>query len=91
MKHSKKTTEGRKERLSVLQRYEPGISDLLDEILSKTLRKDVQADDVLDACVAFVTAEARKGELVSLAGVPSHDAAGLPMEMLYLKIWDEVA
>ncbi len=64
---------------------------LLDDVQSKTLRKDVQVDDVLDATVAFITAEARQGELASLAGEPSHDPSGLPMEMLYLRIWGDVA
>jgi predicted RNase H-like nuclease len=91
MTHSKTTLEGREERLRILRRYEPRISLLLSDALSKTLRKDVQADDVLDAAVAFVTAEATAGELRSLVGVPSHDPAGLPMEMLYLKTWDAVA
>lgn len=53
--------------------------------LSNTLRKDLQPDDVLDAAVAFVTTEARTGELTTLVGVPSRDRAGLPIEMLYLK------
>lgn len=91
MKHSKTTVEGHAERLRILQCYEPRISLLLSDVLSKTLRKDVQADDVLDAVVAFVTAEARDGELDSLVGVPSHDPAGLPIEMLYLRTWGDVA
>jgi predicted RNase H-like nuclease len=91
MRHSKKKAEGRAERMSVLQHYEPGVSLLLSDILSRTLRKDVQPDDVLDAVVAFVTAEARDGALTSLAGAPSHDLAGLPIEMLYLRTWAEVA
>jgi len=86
MKYSKTTVEGREERLRVLQRFEPSVSAFLDDILSKTLRKNVQADDVLDATVAFITAEASQGELVSLAGEPSHDPVGLPIEMLYLRI-----
>lgn len=90
MKYSKTTVEGRKERLQVLRRYEAGIQALLDDALSKTLRKDVQADDVLDASVAFVTAEARQGKLVYLAGEPSHDQMGLPLEMLYLRTEKEV-
>ena len=91
MKYSKTSVEGREERLRVLQRFEPGVSVLLDDVRSKTLRKNVQPDDVLDATVAFITAEARQGEVVSLAGEPSHDPSGLPMEMLYLRIWDDVA
>ena len=88
MTHSKTTAEGRAERVTVLRRFEPGISLLLSDVLSKPLRKDVQADDVLDAAVAFVTAEARTGELASLAETPSHDPAGLPIEMLYLRTWE---
>jgi len=90
MRHSKTTVEGRVERLRVLQCYEPSVEVFLREVLSKTLRKDVQADDVLDATAAFVTAEARHGELASLAGAPSQDLAGLPMEMVYLRTWEEV-
>ena len=91
MNYSKTTIEGREERLRALQQFEPGVSALLDDVLSKTLRKNVHTDDVLDATVAFITAEARQGELASLAGNPSHDPTGLPMEMLYLRIWDDVA
>ena len=90
MKYRKTIFEGRQERLQVLQQFEPGIQALLDDALSKTLRRQVQADDVLDASVAFVTAEASRGQLAALAGEPSHDSVGLPIEMLYLRVWDEV-
>ena len=56
MRHSKKTAEGRAERMSVLQRYEPGIPQLFNDVLAGTLRRDVQPDDLLDAAVAFLTA-----------------------------------
>jgi predicted RNase H-like nuclease len=69
----------------VLQRYEPAVEPLLKNVLSSTLRKDVQPDDVLDAAVALVTAESRMGALASLVGIPSHDQAGLSIEMLYLE------
>ena len=72
MKHSKKTAGSRAERVKVLAEFEPGISVLLDEVLSNTLRKDLQVDDVLDAAVAFVTAEARHGVLSSVDRSPSH-------------------
>jgi predicted RNase H-like nuclease len=57
----------------------------VQKALSATPRKCLSPDDVLDAVVAFVTAEARHGELASLAGTPSHDPAGLPIEMLFLR------
>lgn len=85
MKHSKATREGREERLRVLREYEAGVLSLLNDALSMTLRREVQEDDVLDATVAFITAEARRGELVSLVGDPSYDLMGLPIEMLYLR------
>jgi len=90
MQHSKATVEGRDERLRVLQKYEVRVTSLFENALSRTLRKDVQSDDVLDAFVTFVTAEASRGVLTSLVGEPSHDSAGLPIEMLYLSQRDEV-
>ena len=82
---SKTTVEGVDERLAVLRRYEPLCTSFLKQVLSATLRKDVQPDDVLDATVAFITAEARTGILASLAGDPRHDPVGLKIEMLYLE------
>jgi len=89
MKHKKSTMEGRAERIELLARYEPDAERLLSRVLAETLRKDVAADDVLDAVVAFVTSEARVGALTALVGDPSRDAAGLPIEMLYLKVRDK--
>jgi predicted RNase H-like nuclease len=91
MTYKKSTHEGREERLCVLRRYEPCASAFLGHVLSETLRQHVQADDVLDATAALITSEATSGKLASLCGDPSHDLAGLPMEMLYLKTWEEVA
>lgn len=85
MTHSKTTVNGREERLRLLRSYEPLVPAFLNNVLSTNSRKDVQADDVLDAAVAFITSEAREGELASLAGEPSFDSTGLPMEIVYLK------
>lgn len=85
MRYGKKTDEGHADRLNVLQRHEPAVESLLKDICSTTPRKDVQRDDVLDAVVALITAESRTGVLTSLIGIPSHDRAGLPIEMLHLK------
>ena len=86
MQYKKTTTKGENERIRVLEGYEPGIRDLLADALPKTSRKSLKVDDILDAAVAFVTAEGKFGDLASLAGEPSHDQAGLPIEMLYLKV-----
>lgn len=84
MAHGKKTGAGQRERLQLLRRHLPAIDDLMSDVRSTTLRKDVQPDDVIDAAVGFVTAEARSGRICTLTGSPSHDDAGLPLEMLYL-------
>lgn len=86
MKHRKTTRQGKEERLRVLQQFEPSISTFVKGALSTTSRKDVQEDDVLDAAVAFLTAEASRGDLMTLAGKPSRDLMGLPIEMYYLSI-----
>ena len=86
MTHSKKTKAGREERIAVIGRLEPGVAGLLDQVSEDYLRRDVEADDILDATIAFITAEARHGELTTLAGMPTHDHEGLPMEMVYLEL-----
>lgn len=84
MLHRKKTRAGEYERLQVLRHHLPEIDDLMSDVRSTTLRKDVQPDDVIDAAVGFVTAEARSGRISTLTGSPSHDDSGFPLEMLYL-------
>ena len=85
MKHSKKSPEGRAERMETLRLYEPSIEIFLAEAMSQTQRKHVQADDVLDAAAALLTAEAKAGALSSVCGKASCDREGLPMDMLYLR------
>ena len=81
MQHSKATKEGVAERMALLTRHEPRSAALLDVVLRERRRKDVQANDVLDALVGFVTAQA---EIVQrLQGDPACDQRGLAMEMLF--------
>jgi predicted RNase H-like nuclease len=84
MVHRKSTREGHEERLKVLEQVEPKIRSFTKFVLEHTFRKHVAADDVLDAAVAFVTAEAKQGCLVSLVQNIPLDELGRPMEMLYL-------
>ncbi len=86
MVHRKSTHQGHEERLMVLEKIEPNIRSFTQFVLNRTLRKDVAADDVLDAAVAFVTAEARHGCLVSVVPDIPVDQAGRPMEMVYLDV-----
>jgi predicted RNase H-like nuclease len=84
MRHGKKTAAGRKERLAVLMRYEPEADALVERALAETQRRDLMADDVIDAMVAFITAEAASESLISISGEPLMDERGLVMEMVHL-------
>ena len=85
MLQPKKTPAGTAERVAVLRRYEPRTADVLAAASKKYPRKDVQADDILDALVAYVTARVGLDSLKRLQGPgPTHDEEGLPMEMLHL-------
>lgn len=86
MQHAKKTLAGIEERVAVLASHEPRTQQALAAALAKfPLKKDVQADDVLDALVAYVTARAGRARLQALVGVgPDRDEQGLPMEIMYL-------
>ncbi len=52
MNHAKRTAAGQRERLQLLQRWEAHSAELLGSIMANHRRRDVQADDVLDALVA---------------------------------------
>jgi len=84
MQHAKKTKLGVQERLTVLSRREPQAHCLLQKALAIWPRRDIQADDVLDALVAHLTARAPGSKVQPLPGVPGFDEKGLPMQMLHL-------
>lgn len=83
MKHHKGTKAGRNERVNVLRHHEPAAETFLERVVAATRRQDLQVDDVLDAAAALFTAESSAGALAALAGDPSHDEMGLPMEIVY--------
>jgi predicted RNase H-like nuclease len=81
---NKKTPEGRRRRLSVLAGFVGGAEDLLADALRASARRDVAADDVIDAMVCAVTAAGVwDGSLRTLPEVPERDGRGLAMEMVY--------
>lgn len=84
MQHAKSTAAGVAERVSVLTLHEPRTERLLAAALSEQMRKHVQADDILDALVGFVTARAVPHGIESLHGEPWRDEQGLPMEMVHI-------
>ena len=89
MAHPKKTPEGRAERIAVLEGHEPRTRNVLDAALSRYKRSEAQADDMLDALVALVTARTEEAMLVSWPGVPEFDECGLPMRVV-LRQWESV-
>lgn len=85
MNNNKKQREGADERIALLRRFEPDTEQLLGRLLDAELRRDVGADDLIDALVAYVTASRVDLELQSLCSTDTHDEMGLPMEMVYVQ------
>lgn len=79
--HYKRTPEGRRERLAVLNSLRPeleaGLADALEALGSGT-----GADDLIDAFVLAVTAVLPDRRLATFPNAPERDAAGLPMQMV---------
>ncbi len=75
--HGKKSKAGRALRLQLLAPHFPGQAErLLDEFP----RRDVQADDVLDALACLWTARRlAQGQAIRLPAAPPRDACGLRM------------
>lgn len=83
MAHSKKTGEGRAERIAVLRRFFPAADALFERAASGHPRRQVALDDIIDATVLAVTAKFGDRRYRTLPAHPPRDAAGLPMEMVY--------
>lgn len=83
MRHAKRTREGMAERIGLVATYEPRTQHLLDVALREQRRRDLQADDLLDALVGFVVARAMPDGIASLVGDPAVDERGLPIEMVF--------
>ncbi|MDP1735394.1 MAG: DUF429 domain-containing protein [Sulfuritalea sp.] len=83
MQHNKKTKDGLSERLAILSRFEPDAKYLLEEVRANELRKDVMADDVLDAIVAYIVSSAPTPSLSLIKGNLLMDQYELAIEMVY--------
>lgn len=82
----KATPEGASERLMILEKYEPNIRQLFEQILQTTLRKDVKKDDVLDAiCLCLANRLAGEKHLYYLEGEQKMDEYCIPMKIAYCK------
>jgi len=83
MRHNKKRTEGFAERIKVLESYYSATEDIVQHSLINYRRKAVAKDDILDALVAAITAQAGLNALVSIPYIPEFDKRRLHMQMLY--------
>lgn len=83
--HPKKEPAGLRERRSILTPYVAGLPLLEQQALAVAQARGikVQADDILDAFVATVTAAAPPARLRTLPASPPRDSEGLAMEMVY--------
>lgn len=86
MQHPKKTAAGREERIQWLTAWEPQTPQLLQAAMTGFRRSEVQADDVLDALVALVTASSDSAALQSLPEQSEMDQQSLPMRMMYRSV-----
>jgi len=78
----KKKQEGAEERLEILTRFLPFAEDCYKNALNTYKRKDVAADDILDAMVGAVTAM-HLPRIKTLPESPIMDEEGLAMEIVY--------
>lgn len=83
MQHSKKDARGQAERLAIVERFVPGVRELVDKL---RVFRGVSTDDAIDAMLCAVTAAGIWDLPTSLRMIPVQtelDAHGLPMEMVY--------
>ena len=83
MKHSKKTSAGFRERLTLVERILPTARKDFDQVRIRFRSWGLADDDILDAMAAAITASADPGALATLPEDPPNDQRNLPMEMLY--------
>jgi len=83
MQFNKKQSMGREERLSVLSRYLPSSRKILEFAASEYSRKEVAADDVIDAMAMAVTAMHGHKKLNRFPDQTQLDNRGIRMEITY--------
>lgn len=83
MRHPKRRSAGRNERLAVLARHAPGAPAFFQRERAALRRAGAMADDLLDAMVCALAPYASRGVLATLPAEPQSDAAGLRMEIVH--------
>lgn len=83
---SKKTALGQQQRLEVLSSFLPAIETWYPKVAHQYPRKQLLADDIIDAlglAVASWLIEQADYTLISLPNTPPLDSTGLPMRIVY--------
>lgn len=86
MVHSKKTSLGIEERLSILEAFLPQVRGLVEEFLSCHPKKTMVADDVIDALslvLSLKVSQARGWEFIPKSDI--RDTCEIPMRIFLLK------
>ncbi|MCB0650670.1 MAG: DUF429 domain-containing protein [Saprospiraceae bacterium] len=83
----KSKNEGIKDRLAILEKYDPEISPLYHDILGNTQRKDVKKDDIVDAiCLCLANRLAGPAGLSFIKDKQARDDAGIDIKIAYYKL-----
>lgn len=83
MIYSKKTEQGKQERLAVLAQFFKPCHQLFRQAAGQFLRRQVAHDDIIDAMVCAVTAKHGYHNYTSLPSCPQRDINGLAMEIVF--------
>lgn len=86
LQDSKKTKEGIQVRLNLITNHYPNLSFLYTRVMEENLRKDILADDIVDAMSLATAALLKQRSPQSWRQFPSpieHDSEGLPMQLGY--------
>lgn len=87
--HTKKSEEGRTERLAILNRHDTKSGQLFEEALRSYKRKEIAEDDILDALCLSLTQSLIISQPASRRAIPMHpefDEQGIGMGIYYAVI-----
>ncbi|HPI94426.1 MAG TPA: DUF429 domain-containing protein [Deltaproteobacteria bacterium] len=85
MRFSKKSRQGRLERMTVLETVFPDAVQVYEHALQSLRRSDAARDDIIDALALAVSAGICRGDVEAVPQTPEHDDEGLPMEIVLPK------
>ena len=83
MDFPKKSNQGIKERLQLLQNHCQLSEKIFSEAKQKYFRKDLAKDDILDALALAITAAAPVETLCTIPEIPERDDRNIAMEIVY--------